>query len=30
VTKIVKILDTTPHVSLQLNDMPTSDVVGLC
>ena len=28
-TKIVKILDTNPHVSLQLNDMPTSDVVGL-
>jgi hypothetical protein len=30
VAKVVKILDTNLHVSWQCNDMPTSDVVGLC
>jgi hypothetical protein len=27
VTKVVKILDTNLHVSLQCHDMPTSNVV---
>ena len=29
VTKAAKILDTKFHISLKLNDIPTSDVVGL-